>query len=513
MEEYMISRKFFIDCSILALGLLLLSTSRTLSQTAQTAGERTSVDLTVYNMNLALIREQRPIMLVRGTSTVVLPDIPATIDGTSLHFASLTDPRSVRVLEQNFQYDLIHHAKLLEKYVGKQVEFVRVDPETDKEYRVVGTLLATGWKPQITNYGYGPALTYNYSGQMIAEIDGKIEIGPSGRLILPSLPEGLILKPQLEWMISSTRAGTHQAEISYLATQLSWSCDYVALLNEKDTGLDLTGWVTLKNNSGTAFKNAGLKLVAGDVNLVEEGQVGRQFAAKMMAAEADATGQFVQKEFFEYKLYSLQRRTDIDNDETKQVELTSAKNVTSKKVFIYDGLADFWRSWRHNYSYRDQQSFGQQSNPKVGVFMTFRNEEKAGLGIPLPKGKVRVYKRDDEGKEQFIGEDQIDHTPKDEEVRLYLGNAFDIVGARVQKNFRVVISGHSVEETFEITVRNHKEEEVEILVYEHPWRWSEWDIQKASSSWEKVDQTTIKFPLRIPKNGEKKITYTVRYTW
>ena len=509
----MSSRRSCAEPSLVMLGLLFLSISHSFSQIPQTAGDRTSVDLTVYNMNLALVREQRPLVLTRGLNTVVLPDIPATIDGTSLHFASLTDAKSVRVLEQNFQYDLVHHAKLLDKYVGKEVEFVRVDPETNKEYSVFGKLLATGWKPQITNYGYGPALTYNYSGQMIAEISGKIEIAPSGRLVLPSLPEGLILKPQLEWMISSTRAGTHQTEISYLATQLSWSCDYVALLNEKDTGLDLTGWVTLKNNSGTAFKNAGLKLVAGDVNLVEEGQGGRQFAAKMMAAEADATGQFVQKELFEYKLYSLQRRTDIGNDETKQVELTSAKDVTTKKVFIYDGLADFWRSWRHNYSYREQGSFGQQSNPKVGVFVTFKNEQKAGLGIPLPKGKVRVYKRDDEGKEQFIGEDQIDHTPKDEEVRLYLGNAFDIVGARVQKNFRVVVSGHTVEETFEISVRNHKEEEVEVLVYEHPWRWSEWEITKSNTAWEKVDQSTVKFPVRIPKGGEKKITYTVRYTW
>jgi hypothetical protein len=509
----MISRRFFVDCSILMLGLLTLQTVQAQGQTRQTAGERSSVDLTVYNMNLALIREQRPLSLTRGLNTVVLPDIPATIDGTSLHFASLTDPKSVRVLEQNFQYDLVHHAKLLEKYLGKEVEFVRFDPDTKKEFSVFGKLLATGWQPQMTNYGYGPTLTYNYSGQMIAEINGKIEISPSGRLVLPSLPEGLILKPQLQWMISSTKAGVHQTEISYLATQLSWSCDYVALLNEKDTGLDLTGWVTLKNNSGTSFKDAGLKLVAGDVNLVEQGQAGRQYAAKVMAAEADATGQFVQKELFEYKLYSLQRHTDIADNETKQVELTSAKNVPTKKVFIYDGLADFWRSWWHNYSYRDQEGMGQQSNTKVGVFVTFKNEEKAGLGIPLPKGKVRVYKRDDEGKEQFIGEDQIDHTPKDEEVRLYLGNAFDIVGARVQKNFRVVVSGHSVEETFEISIRNHKQEEIEVLVYEHPWRWSEWDIVKASASWDKVDQSTIKFPVRISKNGERKISYTIRYTW
>jgi hypothetical protein len=348
---------------------------------------------------------------------------------------------------------------------------------------------------------------------MIADINGKVEIAPSGRLVLPSLSEGLILKPQLKWLINSTKGGAHQTEISYLAGQISWNCNYVALLNEKDTGLDLTGWVTLTNNSGTSFSNAGLKLVAGDVNVIKEEFDYRQKAGRMMVADEAAAPQFVQKDLFEYKLYSLQRRTDIANNETKQVELTSAKDVRTKKVFIYDGLADFWRSWYRNFSYRDQSGFGQQSNPKVGVFVTFKNDEKSGLGIPLPKGKVRVYKKDDEGKEQFIGEDEIDHTPKDEELKLYLGNAFDIVGSRAQKDFRVVVSGHIVEEKFEIKVRNHKGENVEVLVYEHPWRWSEWEITKSSTEWEKVDQTTVRFPVKIAKDEEKVITYTVRYTW
>jgi len=233
-----------------------------------------------------------------------------------------------------------------------------------------------------------------------------------------------------------------------------------------------------------------------------------------MVAEMDAAApQFKQSELFEFKLYSLQRRTDVMNNETKQVELVSAKEATSKKVFIYDGLADQWRYWANDYSYRSQGSFGQQSNPKVGVFVTFRNDEKSGLGLPLPKGKVRVYKRDDDGKEQFIGEDEIDHTPKNEEVRLYLGNAFDIVGERAQKDFKSYAAGRIVEETVEIKVRNHKKEAVEVLVYEHPWRWSEWEILKSSGSWEKVDQSTMKFPVKVGKDGEAVVSYTIRYSW
>ena len=474
------------------------------------AGERTSVDLTIYNQNLSLIREERTINLPKGFSRVVIPDIPATIDGTSLHFLSLTDPSAVRVLEQNYQYDLVHQAKLLEKYLGKEIEFVRFDEEKKKEYSVFGKLLSTGYVLR----GPGSSVpNYVGTGGAIVEIGGKIELNPAGRLVLPSLPEGLILKPQLEWLVTNTHGGSHNTEISYLAGQLSWTCNYVALLNKDDAQLDLTGWVTLTNNSGTTFKNAGLKLVAGDVNLVREEIERNQLMIRGGIAEDAAGPQFTQKELFEYKLYSLQRRTEVNNNETKQIELTSGKNVPAKKVFIYDGLGDQWRYWYNNYSYRTQESFGQQSNPKVGVFVAFKNEEKSGLGIPLPKGKVRVYKRDDDGKEQFVGEDQIDHTPKDEPVRLYLGNAFDIVGERVQKNFKILASGRVVEETIEIKVRNHKSEPVAVDVYEHPWRWSQWEMVNSSADWEKVDQTTIKFPARIAKDKEKVISYTIRYSW
>jgi hypothetical protein len=478
-----------------------------IAQQPVTASERQSVDLTIYNSDIALVREERTMELTKGLNRVLVPDIPATIDGTSLHFSSVTDASAVKVLEQNYQYDLVHQAKLLEKYIGKDVEFFRLDPNTKKEYAVKAKLLSSGWQQDDGNQ-------YSTTGQMIAEVNGKIELAPEGRLVLPSLPEGLILKPQLEWLLNNTLSGKHKTEISYLASKLNWNCNYVVLLDANDTHLDLTGWVTLTNHSGTTFTNAGLKLVAGDVNRVpEERYAGGRILAKSMMAEDNAAPQFQQKELFEYKLYSLQRKTDLANNETKQIELTSAKQASAKKVFIYDGVTSQWRYWANNYSYREQGSFGQQSNKKVGVYITFKNDEKSGLGMPLPKGKVRVYKRDDDGKEQFIGEDEIDHTPKDEEIKLYLGNAFDLVGERVQKDFRVVVSGHVVEETFEIKLRNHKSEPVEVFVYEHPWRWNEWDIKSSTERWEKVDQTTIRIPVKLKKDEEKTITYTIRYNW
>ena len=475
------------------------------------AGERTSVDLTIYNQNLSLVREERTLDLAKGLNRVVIPDIPSTIDGTSVHFLSLTDPAGIKILEQNYQYDLVHQAKLLEKYIGRQVEFVRMDEATKKEYTVDGKLLATGYVAQPA-YGNAPPTFLNMGG-MVAEINGKIEINPAGRLVLPSLPEGLILRPQLEWLVTNNRDGRQRAEVSYLAGQLSWSCNYVALLDKDDSRLDLTCWVTLTNNSGTTFKNAGLKLVAGDVNIVQDEFRNGMALSKSQLSLDGGQPQFKQTDLFEYKLYSLQRRTDLGNNETKQIELTSGRDVPSKKVFIYDGIGDWWRSYYNNYSYRSQGSFGQQSNPKVGVFVTFKNDAKSGLGMPLPKGKVRVYKRDEDGKQQFIGEDEIDHTAKDEEVRLYLGNAFDIVGERAQKDFKSYAAGRVVEETIEMKVRNHKSEQVEVLVYEHPWRWSQWEIVKASAEWEKVDQSTLKFPVRIGKDQEKVVTYTIRYSW
>jgi hypothetical protein len=480
------------------------------AQASRPAGERTSVDLTIYNQNLSLVREERTFPLGKGTTSVIVPDVPSTIDGTSVHFRSLIDPAGVRVLEQNYQYDLVHPARLLERYIGRDVEFVRTDPVTNREYTVSARLLSTGYAHQ---QGYGNAYAYAATGGIVAEVNGRIEISPAGRLVLPALPEGLVLKPRLQWLVASDREGSHRSEVSYLAGGLSWRADYVVLLDRDDARLDLTGWVTLTNTSGTTFRNAGLKLVAGDVNVVQNELAGMMKAQRAEAVDAAAPPQFRQSSLFEYKLYALQRRTDVADNETKQIELTTGRNVPARKTFIYDGLGDQWRAWFRNYSYRSQAGFGQQSNPKVGVFVTFRNAEEGGLGMPLPKGKVRVYKQDDEGKEQFIGEDEIDHTPKDEEVRLYLGNAFDIVGERVQRDFKLLAAGRVVEETIEIKVRNHKESAADVQVYEHPWRWTQWEILGANAEWTKVDQSTLRFPLHIARDGEGLVRYTIRYSW
>ena len=474
-------------------------------------GDRTAVDLTIYNQNLSLVREERTFALDPGTTQVIVPDIPATIDGTSVHFRSLTDPSGVRVLEQNYQYDLVHPARLLERYLGREVEFVRTDPLTHREDTVRARLLATGYTNQS---GYGNAPSYAMTGGLIAEIGGKIEIAPGGRLLLPALPDGLVLRPRLQWLVASDRGGMHSSEVSYLAGGLSWNADYVVLLDRTDTRCDLTGWVTLTNTSGTTFRNAGLKLVAGDVNVVQNALAGMMKARREVAMdEAAAAPQFRQTSLFEYKLYTLQRRTDVAEGETKQIELTSGRNIPVRKTFIYDGQGDWWRSWLNTPSYRNQGSFGQQSNPKIGVFVTFRNAESSSLGMPLPKGKVRVYKRDEDGKEQFIGEDEIDHTPKDEEVRLYLGNAFDLTGERMQKDFRSFAGGRVVEETIGLRVRNHGSGAADVQVYEHPWRWSQWEIVDAPGPWSKVDQSTVRFPLHIAPGGEGSITYTIRYSW
>jgi hypothetical protein len=462
-----------------------------------TAGGRTSVDLTVYNQSLSLVREERSARLGKGAGFLVVPDIPATIDGTSLHFRSLPDAGSVRILEQNYQYDLVNQSKLLEKYVGREVEFVRLNEATKEEYTVKGKLLAAG---------------FGGRGGVVAEINGKVEIEPSGRLVLPSLPEGLILQPRLRWMVDAADAGDQKFEMSYLAGGLSWEADYVALLNKTDDKIDLTGWVTLSNNSGTAFPDAGLKLVAGDVNVVREEMARDGMMAKANRVDA-AAPQFQQSDLFEYKMYSLQRRTDLNPNETKQIELVTGRGVAARKMFVYDGVADQWRYWWNNPSYRNQQSLGEVSNTKVGTYVSFKNDPKSGLGIPLPKGKVRVYKLDEDGKEQFVGEDRVDHTPKDEEVRLYLGNAFDIVGERAQVDFKSMADRRVVEETIRIKVRNHKDEAVTVMVYEHPWRWNEWEITKKSGEFEKVDQSTIRFPVTVAKDGEATVTYTIRYTW
>ncbi|MBI5573419.1 MAG: DUF4139 domain-containing protein [Elusimicrobia bacterium] len=448
------------------------------------------IDLTVYNQNLGLVKDRREIKIDKGVQKIEFSDVAAQIDPTSVHFKSLSFPNKCSVLEQNFEYDLISREKLLQKYIGKEIELERrFGKDGEKKEIIKGTLLST-------------------AGGLTIKSGDKILVNPSGEISLSKLPEGLILKPTLSWLLENEISGEHKIEVDYLTNGINWNADYVIVSDKDDKNLDLTGWVTIDNKSGATYKDAKLKLIAGDIHRASPTGVAAEnvmYAARTKAA----VPQFEEKSFFEYHLYTLQRRTTVRDNETKQIEFVSGTNVPIKKLFIYDGVAQ--KFYGYNQWSRADRNYGVQSNKKVYVMLDFKNSKENNLGIPLPKGKMRVYKEDSDKSLEFIGEDFIDHTPKDEQVRIYLGDAFDIVGERVQTDFK---NGDDFcDETFKITIRNHKEEPVEVCVVEKLYRWSNWKITQKSQDYEKKDSRTIEYKLKIPKNGENTITYTVHYWW
>ncbi|MBI4060390.1 MAG: hypothetical protein HY403_03065 [Elusimicrobia bacterium] len=456
------------------------------------AAPASALEVTVYNSNLGLIKETRPFTLKNGVNAVQVADVAAQIDPTSVHFKSLTAPDAVSVLEQDFRYDLISQEKILQRYLGKEIELQRYGRDGDRKEIVKGTLLSA-------------------AGGRVLKVGDKLILNPQGEAILPELPEGLLTKPTLMWLLNARKAGEHQGEISYLTGGLSWSADYVLVVDKDDAKADLNAWVTVSNNSGATYKDAKLKLVAGDVHRAPAA-AGRVYGlAKALRAEA-GDGGMVEKSFFEYHLYSLGRPTTLAESSAKQVEMASAAGVPVRKIFSYDGVegvqwSDFGdaSSWDPNY--------GLSSGKKVSVHFEFDNKQASGLGIPLPKGRVRVYKKDDDGSLQLAGEDAVDHTPKDEKVRVKMGESFDLVGERKRVDYASDLKGRRFEETFEIRIRNHKDADAAVTVVEHLYRWTNWRISGASAKWEKRDAQTIEFPVAVKKDGEAVVTYTVKYSW
>ncbi|UCE20574.1 MAG: DUF4139 domain-containing protein [Gemmatimonadota bacterium] len=427
------------------------------------------IAVTIYNNNLALVRDVRPLSIERGIVEVKFTDVASQIDPTSVHFTSLTAPESVTILEQNYEYDLVSPSKILEKYIDKSI---RVFTEGDKVFE--GILLSS----QETHI-------------VLSDPDGGIRT-LQGTSVLhieyPALPEGFITRPTLLWLLQNDRAGRHQTEVSYLTRGVNWHAEYVAVVNQNDTQLDLGGWVSIENTSGATYEDAKLKLIAGDVHRVEERKPTPLYRAKADLA-VSAAPQFEEKAFFEYHMYTLQRRATIKDKQIKQMSLFPNARVEVTKIFTYDG---------------------RQDDKKVRVNLEFQNSSEAGLGLPLPKGKVRVYKQDEDESLQFIGEDLIDHTPKDERVRVYLGNAFDVVGERsVQEHER--ISDRVREEEVEVKLRNHKDDAITIIVVEHLY--GDWKILISSHEYRKKDARTIEFDVPVPKDSESIVTYRVRYTW
>ena len=457
---------------------------------------RKSVQLTVYNQNFALVKDIRAIKLTKGVFSFELEDVAAKIDPTSVLFKSLTAPQSVAILEQNYQYDLIAPENILNKSVGARLTFTRFnekgEPVTDS-----GVLLNPPRNGGVT----------------IRTDDGKIVLNPTGQISLEKMPDGLHPKPTLSWLLQCDRDGEQEAEISYLTDGVDWRADYVALVNKDDTSLDLSGWVSLTNESGATYENAKLTLIAGDARRLTElrpDAKSRLFAG-YAAAEAGLAPQFEEKPFFEYHIYTMQRPTTIRDNETKQLALLSASNVPVKKEMIYDGRGNWWRSWWFPGRTGDPGGgYDTSDYHKVNIVLEFKNSKENRIGMPLPKGNVRVYKLDDTGSQQFVGEDMIDHTPKDEKVRLYVGDAFDVVGDYKRTDYQK-LSNRMVEESFEVKVRNHKDTPVDVKVVEHVW--DDWKVIKSSHDYTKKDAHTIEFPITVPKDGEVTVTYTIRRQW
>jgi len=454
-------------------------------QPGTTSGDQVDLAVTVYNSNLALVRDVRQINLPTGEFRLRFMDIAASINPATVHFRSLSEPARLGVLEQNYEYDLLEPQKLLQKYLGREVTLVRARQEsaTTKWEEVKATLLANNNGP-------------------VWKIGNEIVTGMNADHIrFPELPENLYSRPTLLWELENKGAQRHKVEASYLATNLSWSADYVLTVGRDDKSADLDGWVTLVNNSGAAFKNAKLQLVAGDLHRLREEYARDAAAAKAMVMRAPEAPQFAQEAFSEYHLYTLGRRTSIFDKESKQISLLSATSVPVEKVYVVEGQQFYYHNYQHP---------GSPLKDLVKVYYKFKNEEKSSLGIPMPAGAVRVYQADTKGGVQFVGEDRINHTPKDESLSLHIGNAFDVVCERKQTDFKK-LSDRLYEMEFEITLRNHKETPITVEVNEPIG--GDWQMLESTHKWTKTEAWAAQFNVPVSKDGTSVLKYRIRARW
>ena len=445
----------------------------------------------------AMVSQDRKVSLASGRTQLRFTDVAALIDPTTVQFVSLSDPENTKVLEQNFQFDLVSTQKLLSKYVDKTVTVQVVQGTQSAE--ITGTLLSAG------------------DGLVLRGADGQIRaINQYSNLRFAELPGGLITRPTLLWDISARKAGEQTARVSYQTAGMTWWADYNLTFTpgaDANSGfVDVGAWVSIVNQSGAGYEDAKLKLIAGDVQRAQPPARPQEMA--LSAARRSATMEdagFAEKSFFEYHLYTLGRRTSLPDNSTKQLELfDAARHVPARKTLMYFGQAGLY----YGPGVNAERSYGTNFNKKVDVYLEFKNDEKSGLGVPLPKGRVRVSQIDtaDHGLE-FIGEDVIDHTPKNERVLVKLGSAFDVVGERRQVDFAVDSKAKWMEEEIEVKLRNHKTQPVDVLVRENLFRWTNWTMQSSSAAYEKGDARTLYFAVKVPADGEQTVRYRVRYTW
>jgi hypothetical protein len=439
-----------------------------------TVADQTGVSLTVYNANLGLVKERRTITLPTGEGELRFADVASQLIPSSVQIRSDSGAGSLRVLEQNYEYDLLTREKLLDKYVGREVQLYRQNPYTEREELVTATLLANNGGPV---FRIGDQITYDHPG----------------RIIFPGVPADLMARPTLVWLLANDRSRAQGLEVTYLTSGISWRADYVLTLSARDDAADLAGWVTVDNRSGASYRNALLKLVAGSVNRVQE-DVAVRHKVLMEAAAAPA---FQEEGFFEYHLYTLERPTTVRDNQSKQIALLQAAGVPVKKELVLQGEE------RHYYGPLP----GGDGQRRSSVFLEIRNEKARGLGMPLPKGLMRVYKEDASGSPQFVGEDRIDHVPGNETFRIRMGESFDVVAERRQTEWKK-LAADTHEAAFEIVIRNHRPEGVTVTVREPVP--GDWQMLASSHPWKKRDAFGAEFPVAIAAEGSATLTYRVR---
>ena len=458
--------------------------------------------LTIYNQNFAVIRDSVALDLKSGVNEVRFAGATAQLEPDSVILRDPAGKRALQILEQNYRIDPVSQELLLSLNEGKTIPFMRerMKDNTLTRETVMGKIVRSGYVP-----GGGME-------QPIIEVDGQLQFFLPGQPLFPTLGDNTILKPTLNWLLRGDKPGKLDAEVSYVTAGFTWSADYNLVAPEKGDTVDIIGWITMNNQSGKTFENAKIKLLAGDVNKIQPRQVRnemRLYAAKAMAAD-DRGAAVTEKSFDEFHLYTLARATTLRDRETKQVEFVRAESVKAPSIYVYDGAE---AGYRYYGGRNNDPGYGTQSNKKVWVMREFVNAETNRLGVALPKGKLRFYRRGDDGQLEFTGENEIDHTPRNETIRVRTGNSFDLVGERKPTDFKTDRADKWMTETFEIKLRNRKKEAVEIRVVEHLYRWNNWNITAKSDEFKKTDAQTIEFRVPVQPDEEKVIIYTVHYSW
>jgi hypothetical protein len=493
-----------------------------LSLTTGFANAQTNIptSITVYNKGFGLVREGVPIHLRSGENRVSFSGATAHIEPDSVILRDPFGKREFQVLEQDYRNDPVSQERLLALFEGKTIDFLAPTQEQSSR-TIAGKIIRSGYVPHyaaMNRYGqqYYQAQTA-YAGQTnqpIIEVNGRLQFSLPGMPLFPALGDDTILKPTLDWLLQSHGESDGPLELSYITGGMSWDSSYNVVAPEKGDVVDIIGWVTMDNQTGKDFVNANIRLMAGDVNKITRADAMNGMQLRAASEMADSMQRpITERAFDEFHLYTLERPTTLHDRETKQVEFVRATGVQSRRIYVYDGAVIDNRYFANPEYARNDQGYGTQSNPKVWVMQEFKNTKENGLGIPLPAGRLRFYRRDVDGQLQFTGENLIDHTPQDELVRVYTGNAFDIVGERTRTDYRIDTSKDVLDESFTIKVRNHKKTAVTVRVVEHLYRWVNWEIITPTQKFTKKDSRTIEFSVTIPPSGEKTVSYTAHYTW